>query len=95
MPEEGIYHALQEGGEARDRQARLKGHAVVHPRTSCDRRQRPLVLPTPHAQHRGPLQEPPARLELDNSQAVEVERDEAEQPEPGAADGLSKGDVLD
>src|SRR5262249_46199035 len=68
-------------------EARLPADAVGDQAAAAGRGlERALVFPDPLAQHRGALEEPPARLEADQGQVVVVERDEAEEEHPAAAD---------
>ncbi len=73
---------------ARAGQPRLEGEPVAHAAAVAGGLERALVLPDPHREHPRALQEPPARLQLDQGEVVEVDRQHAEQQQPGAPDRL-------
>lgn len=95
MLKEGAEARCEQASERPERQPRLERDAVVDLGASGSRRQDPFVLPLPHAEHCGALEEAAARLELDDDQAVVVEGDDAEQPQPGATDRSTQRDRFD
>ena len=81
MLKEGAEARCEQASERPERQPRLERDAVVDLGASGSRRQDPFVLPLPHAEHCGALEEAAARLELDD--------------EPGATDRSTQRDRFD
>lgn len=62
MLEEGVDASCEQASERAERQPGLERDAVVDLGASGSRRQDPFVLPLPHAEHRGALEEMTAPL---------------------------------
>lgn len=65
--EEGVDASCEQASERAQRHPGLERDAIVDLGASGSGRQDPFVLPLPHAEHRGALEEAAARLELDET----------------------------